>query len=144
MAVPVWAVAAELGRKPAASALVGCWVSHDWAIGLTVPDRPAWPGLAAPAETGTSGMVTVAAAREQGSSKVSACRYLMDTYCMGVESAAGAQAMDRRKLPGFLFQTFRANPILRLKPLDLAQQLEFRAIGYARGLGFEPRPEFAV
>ncbi len=140
----VRAVAAEAGRKPPASALAGCWVSPDWAAGLTVPGRPAWPGLPAPAETGTSGMVTVAVAREQGS-KVSVCTDLVDTYCLGVKNAMGPRVMDRRKLPRFLFQAFRdySGPPLEA-PLGLAQQLVFGAIGYARGLGFEPHPDFAA
>ena len=135
-------VAAESGRKPTA-ALAGCWVSPDWAIGLRVPGRPAWPGLPTPAETGTSGMVTVAVAREHGGSKVSACTYLVDTYCLGVKNAMGPQAMDRRKLPAFLGQAFRSysDPPLEA-PLGLAQQLVFRAIEYAHGLGFGPHPDF--
>src|SRR5690349_10781281 len=60
----VRAVAAEAGRKPSAPALAGCWVNSDWAIGLTLRGQPSWPGLPAPAESGTSGMVTVAVARE--------------------------------------------------------------------------------
>jgi hypothetical protein len=90
-------------------------------------------------------MVTVAVAREQGGSKVTACAYLVDTYCLGVKNATGPQTMDRRKLHGFLFQTFRAysGPPLEA-PLGLAQQLVFGAIEYARGLGFEPHPDFAA
>jgi len=140
----VRAVAAEAGRKPSAPALAGCWVSSDWAIGLTLRGQPSWPGLPAPAESGTSGMVTVAVAREQGGSKISACTYLVDAYCLGVKNATGPQAMDRRKLPEFLFQTFRAYSDSPLPaPLDLAQHLVFGAIEYARGLGFEPHPDFA-
>ncbi|HCU91637.1 MAG TPA: hypothetical protein DHU96_02310 [Actinobacteria bacterium] len=56
----VRAVAAEGGAHLAAPALAGCWVSPDWAVGLTVQAWPGWPGLPAPAESGTSGMVTVA------------------------------------------------------------------------------------
>jgi hypothetical protein len=141
----VRAVAAESGRKPPEQALAGCWVSPDWAIGLTVVGQPSWPGPPVAAESGTSGMVTVAVAREHGGSKVSACAYLVDTYCLGVKNATGPQTMDRRKLPGFLFQAFRSysGPPLEA-PLSLAQQLVFGAIGYARGLGFEPHPDFAA
>ena len=141
----VRAVAAEGGARPATPALAGCWVSPDWAVGLTVQARPAWPGLPAPAESGASGVATVVVARERGGGKVSACAFLVDTYCLGVKNAMGPRAMDRRKLPEFVFQTFRSysGPPLEA-PLDLAQHLVFGAIEYARSLGFAPHPDFAA
>jgi hypothetical protein len=140
----VRAVAAEAGTdspEPAPN-LVGCWVSADWANGLTVDGRPAWPGLPSAADSDPAGLVTVVAAREHGS-KVSACSYLVDVYCLGVKNAIGPRVLDRRKLPEFQFQLFRRydDPPL-VAPLELAQHLVFGAVEYARGLGFEPHPDF--
>lgn len=86
--------------------------------------------------------MTVIVANERGS-KVSACAYLVDVYCLGVKNASGPHVLDRRKLPEFVFSRFRSydDPPLEA-PLDLAQQLVFGAIEYARGLGFEPHPDF--
>ena len=137
------AAEAEADSPPSAPALAGCWVSSDWASGLTVNGPPGWPGLPAPADSGPAGLVTVVAARERGGSKVSACVYLVDVYCLGVKNAIGPHVLDRRKLPEFMSQFFRgySGPPLAA-PLELAQQLVFGAVEYARGLGFEPHPDF--
>jgi len=48
-------------------------------------------------------------------------------------------SMDRRKLPEVIdmnFQSFGGGPLTA--PLDLAQQLVFGVVEYARGLGFAP------
>lgn len=135
-------IAAEAAQDPRAAALAGCWVSPGWASGLTVNGQPPWPGLPAPADPGPSGLVTVVAVRERGS-KVSACSYLVDVYCLGVKNATGPRVLDRRKLSEYVFQTFRSygDPPLAA-PLELAQNLVFGAILYARSLGFEPHPDF--
>ena len=65
------------------TALAGCWVNPDWASGLTVDGHPAWPGLPPAAYAGPAGLVTIVTARERGGSKVSACAYLVDVYCLG-------------------------------------------------------------
>ena len=52
--------------------------------------------------------------------------------------------MERRKLPGFRDWYFRSYPQPPLDaPIDLARQLVFGAVEYARELGFEPHPDFA-
>ena len=141
----VRAIAADAGADSPASepALAGCWVNSEWASGLTVDGHPGWPGLPPAADFGPAGLVTVVAARERGGSKVSACSYLVDAYCLGVKNAIGPHVLDRRKLPEFRFQMFRsyADPPLAA-PLELAQHVVFGAIEYARGLGFEPHPDF--
>lgn len=60
-----------------------------------------------------------------------------------MKNATGPRVLDRRKLPEFVFQTFRSyeDPPLAA-PLEPAQHLVFGAIEYARGLGFEPHPDF--
>jgi hypothetical protein len=137
------AAEAEADSPAPAPTLAGCWVSPDWASGLTIDDPPGWPGLPAAADSGPAGLVNVVVARERGGSKVSACSYLVDVYCLGVKNTIGPHVLDRRKLPEFLSQLFRRydGPPL-VAPLELAQQLVFGAVEYARGLGFEPHPDF--
>ena len=134
---------ADTGSSRATPALAGCWVSPDWANGLTIDGHPAWPGLPPSADSEPAGLVTVVAARERGGSKVSACSYLVDVYCLGVKNTIGPHVLDRRKLPEFRFQMFQrfADPPL-VAPLELAQHLVFGAVEYARGFGFEPHPDF--
>jgi hypothetical protein len=136
-------IAAESNKDAPERTIAGCWVSPGWARGLTVHGSPAWPGLDVRADSGASGLVTIVVARDLSGSRVSACRYLVDVYCLGVKDAFGPRVMDRRKLPEFVFRTFSAydgSPMAA--PVELARQLVFGAIEYARGLGFEPCSDF--
>jgi hypothetical protein len=141
------AAEAEAGEDSPASApaLVGCWVNSEWASGLAVDGHTDWPGLPPAEDSGPAGLVTVLVARERGGSKVSACSHLVDVYCLGVKNAIGPHVLDRRKLPEFRFQMFRTYAGQPLEaPLELAQQVVFGAVEYARGRGFEPHSDFAA
>ncbi len=74
-------------------------------------------------------------ARDEGRGRVSACGYLTDV--------CGPRLMDVRALPAFTRQFFSAyrDPPLEA-PAELARQLVFGAVEFARGLGFEPPPGF--
>jgi len=133
--------AAQLTRE---APLAGCWVNQGWAAGLTVAGHAEWPGVGAAAQSGTSGLVSVLVARDAGGS-VRVCGYLVDVWCMGVKDVLGPKSVDRRKLPGFTSMYFRsyAQPPLAAQ-VDLARHVVFGAVAYARGLGFEPHPDFAA
>jgi hypothetical protein len=138
------ALAAERPPTAKAPVIAGCWVSAGWATGLSVHGHPEWPGIDAPGDPFREGLVTVLVATERGGSKVSACGYLVDVYCLGVKDALGPRSLDRRKLPEFVHQYFRTSsddPPLAA-PLDLARHLVLGAVAYARNLGFEPHPDF--
>jgi hypothetical protein len=141
-------IAAESAPDVPARVLAGCWVSPGWATGLTIHGHPDWPGADATgdlADLGPSGLVTVLVAVERGGTKVSACGYLVDVYCLGVKNALGPRSLDRRKLPEFVHQYFDSYPEPPVPaPLDLARHLVFGAVAYARDLGFEPHPDFAA
>jgi hypothetical protein len=124
------------------AAVAGCWVSDSWAARLTVKGHSDWPGVQAATED-DAGLVDVVVAREHGSS-VTACAYLVDTWCLGVKNCVGPKSMDRRRLPDFVSHVFSAakhTPVPA--PLDLAQHLVFGAVDYARGMGLEPHSDFA-
>lgn len=126
-------------QPPKADALITCQVSPGWAAGLTVKGHDDWPGVA---DSGGSGMASVLIARDKGG-KVSMCSYLLDTWCLGVKDAIPPRSMDRRKLPEAIdmnFQSFGGRPLA--VPLELAQQLVFGVVDYARGLGFEPHADY--
>jgi hypothetical protein len=138
------AVGAAAPRREAE--VVGCWITDDWSERLTVHGHPEWPCVQeAGDEDGESGgLVGVLVAREHGSS-VSACGYLVDVWCLGVKNCPVPKTMDRRKLPDFVsffFRSFSRPPVPA--PLDLARHVVFGAVDYARGLGFEPHPDFAT
>jgi hypothetical protein len=134
--------AVEANPEPA---LVGCWVSEGWSAGLAVAGDHDWPDRAR--EDGESGLALVAVARRHKPQRVSMCGYLVDTYCLGVKNALGPEIMNGRDLPGFLSTYYRAiqpdSPAIEA-PLELARHLVWGAADYARGLGFEPHPDFAT
>jgi hypothetical protein len=124
-----------------AEAPVEYWVSDGWSAGLTVEGHPDWsdPG----ASPGRDGLVQVAAVRERGHNEVSVCGYLLDVYCLGVKDALGPKKLPRRDLEWFLDEYFERFGGQQRAPADLAHHLVLGARDYARGLGFEPHPDFA-
>jgi hypothetical protein len=147
------AVAAQLVREAARRAVeaepepavVGCWISEGWSAGLIVAGEHHWPDR--PREDGESGLALVAVARRHKPQRVSVCGYLVDPYCLGVKNSLGPEIMNERDLPGFLSRYYSAiqpdTPALEA-PLDLVRHVVWGAVDYARGLGFEPHPDFAA
>ena len=140
--------AAALARAEAPeAALVGCWISPTWSTGLSLGDHPDWPVHEDPA-AGTDGLAAVLVARRHRYDKVSVCGYLADVYCLGVKDALGPEIMDEfgpRGLSGFrrsFFSGCHGDPLEA--PIELAREVVFGSIVYARGLGFEPHPDFAA
>lgn len=125
------------------ASLVRCWVSGGWAKELRVNGHDEWPGLEDDIAT-PGGLVCVMVARKHRYDKVSVCGYLVDVHCLGVKNALGPRVMDEVDLIAFrryFFAAYGADPALA--PLELAQQVVFGAVVYARGLGFEPHPDYA-
>ena len=87
--------------------------------------------------------MSVLVTRQAGHGKVRVCGWLVDVWCLGVKDTVGPRSMDQRRaaeFTGSYFAAYQARPLAA--PLDLAQQLVFSAVAYARRLGFEPAPGF--
>jgi hypothetical protein len=126
-----------------ADVLVGCWANPGWSSSVEITGHPEWAASAPEGEEEFgSGLVSLLVVRERGSA-VTACGYLVDTWCLGVKDAVPPKSTDRRKLPAFIDYYFRVyeRPPVQV-PLTLAQQIVFGGIEYARGLGFEPHSDF--
>jgi hypothetical protein len=147
------AEAARLVRAVAAQDEVGapeapvaaCWISPGWSLGLAVDGHPEWADVDEPDEE-TAGLASVLLARqERRYGKLRYCGYMVDTYCLGVKNALGPESIDERGLAEFAaeyFASYDEDPLA--VPVELARQLVFGAVDYARGLGFEPHPDFAA
>ncbi len=125
--------------------LVGCWITRQWSNGLTIQHRPAdWMDDKKPPPLAHgAGLASVTVVREHDDTDVSVCGYLVDTYCLGVKNAVAPTMVHRRYLPDFLADFYAAHAAAPLAaPLELAQDLVFGAVEYARGLGFDPHPDF--
>ncbi|MBQ0896881.1 hypothetical protein KBX37_27940 [Micromonospora sp. U56] len=133
------------GRKgPADLPLLGCWISSGWSAGLIIEDRPAdWVDNEDTSPLATAGLVSVAVARRDGDS-ASLCGYLVDTYCLGVKNAVPSTALvDEQDLLLFLGDFFSAYDDAPLRaPIELAQDLVFGAVDFARNLGFDPHRDY--
>ncbi|WP_219066446.1 hypothetical protein [Candidatus Mycobacterium methanotrophicum] len=84
-------------------------------------------------------------ARPDQRSRSRVCVYLVDTFCLGVKNVIGPETVsDNRltKLRGTVFAGY--DELAMSAPVELAQHLVFGAVEFARGLGFEPHPDFAV
>jgi hypothetical protein len=137
------AIGAQAPRREAP--VVGCWVTEHWSDKLGVTGHADWPGKSsAESESGESGLVGVLVVRDAGST-VLACGFLVDVFCLGVKNTNGPKTINRRKLPDFTQTFFSAwsNQAPVPAPLELARHIVFGAVDYARGLGFEPHPDFA-
>lgn len=143
VAALVRAVAQDEAAASPAPAVAGCWVSPGWSLGLSVPAGRGWPDRPGHGSD-VFGVVGVLVARERrgADGRVSVCGYLVDTYCLGVKDALGPRTMGRSELRRFVsrfFDPFGAEPVDA--PVELARQLVWGAVEYARGLGFEPHPD---
>jgi hypothetical protein len=129
----------EIGAEPE---LAGCWVSPGWRAGLTVDGHPEWPG-GETVDYETNGLVGVLVAHEDRHQKVSVCGYLLDVYCLGVKNTLGPDRMRRGELPSFARAFFGAWDTRGVPaPIELARELVFGAVEYARALGFAPHLDF--
>ena len=140
----VRAVAAAAQAAEPEPALAGCWISPGWSSGLAVGDHPGWPLHEDPAG-GTEGLIAVLVARKYRYGRVSVCGYLVDAYCLGVKNALGPEVMDEPGLRRFIrqyFSSYRGDPVEA--PIELARELVFGSVQYARDLGFDPHPDFAA
>jgi hypothetical protein len=90
-----------------------------------------------------AGLCSVAVAREHGDTEASVCGYLVDTFCLGVKNAIPASTVSRHELADFVDDFYRAYPSPPVPaPIELVHDLVFGSVEYARGLGFDPHPDF--
>ncbi|MDQ6724836.1 MAG: hypothetical protein M3066_01470 [Actinomycetota bacterium] len=75
--------------------------------------------------------------------KVSVTGYLVDVYCLGVKDVLGPKVMDDSDLRAYVrtyFLVYEAPPLAA--SIEMARELVWGAVAYARDLGFEPHPDF--
>ncbi len=142
-AVRLLAREAAQSSPPPEPEVAGCWVNTDWHNALMVDGHPEWP-RGDGASRGCDGLATVMVARRVRRDKISVCTFLVDTHCLGVKETIGPRVVAEEKLGRFREQAYGGYALLPMAaPIDLAQQLVFGAVDYARGLGFEPAKDFA-
>lgn len=142
------AAAAQSHDDPADRVLLGCWISPGWSVGLGLDEAPgAWKGLdpLGGGDPASGGLANVLIVRQERASRVTACGFLVDVYCLGVKNAVGPVPMGTGSVEEFsrkFFSGFDDAPVA--VPVELAQAVVHGAVAYARGLGFEPHPDFGA
>ncbi|SDJ56974.1 helix-turn-helix domain-containing protein [Nonomuraea jiangxiensis] len=135
----VRAIAAETAETGEPE-VVGCWVNVGWSEGLTVDPARGWADEKP--DAGTGGMVSVLLARRHTWDRMTVCGYLADVYCLGVKNSLGPDVLDDRDLRRFREFFFSDYAGWQEAPVELARDLVFGSIDYARTLGFEPEEAF--
>jgi hypothetical protein len=134
--------AAEAATPAEIPELAGCWISPAWSRDLLVERREGWDDVDLGPD-GPAGIALVFVARAVTRDRVSACGYLVDTFCLGVKNTIGPARMARADLPAIVRTYFIAFPAPPLAaPIDLAQHLVHGAVAFAGHLGFAPHPDF--
>lgn len=86
------------------------------------------------------GMGTVVVSRLGSGGMIAVGVYLLDVFCLGVKDAF-ARLVTREEFSHFLSQTKTQEPLKKVEPA-MARKLVEDAVAYARGIGFEPHPDF--
>lgn len=130
------------------AALVGCWLSSGWSMGLRwdAEAHPGWNDDGAALDVGgIPSLASALIAREHRYDTVSVCGYIVDPHCLGVKNALGPRRMKRDALDAFARGYFSAHALgFQPAPIELARDLVLGAVDYARQLGFEPHPDFTL
>jgi hypothetical protein len=136
-------VAAE--RPPTAigeAQVVGCWVSPGWSNELIVEHREGWDDIDV-GPGGPAGVAVVLVARAGRHDRVTACVYLVDTFCLGVKNVSGPLELRDRDLPTLVRMHYAVFPWPALRaPIELARHLVHGAVAFSAGLGCAPHPDF--
>ncbi|MGW6503760.1 helix-turn-helix domain-containing protein [Nonomuraea angiospora] len=135
-------VRAIASEAPAAEPeVVGCWVNVGWSEGLTVDPACGWVDEAP--DAGVGGLVCVLVARRHTWDRMTVAGFLADVYCLGAKNAIGPDVLDDRDLRRFRQYFFGEYAGFQEAPIELARNLVFGSVDYARTLGFEPHEDFA-
>jgi hypothetical protein len=101
--------------------IFGCWVMKDWL---------------------ESGITPVVIARQQSPDKVIFASILVDFYCLGVKDALCNGDFSLRRFKDGLPKLCSGEP--EACDIDLAHEMVYGAIDFARQYGFEPHPDFKL
>lgn len=137
-------IAAQNAESTPRPDVAECWISPGWHDGLTFAPHPDWPVDPHPTD-GAGGLATVMVVRPEQRSRSRVCVYLVDTFFLGVKNVIGPETVSNARLTKLRNSVFAGYDGLAVSaPLELAQHVVFGAVEYARGLGFQPHPDFAA
>jgi len=99
--------------------ILGCWLNADWK---------------------KSGITPVVIAREQALDKVIFAVCMVDLYCLGIKDAYANADISKKKFERELPRMCSEAP--RECPVELAHEIIYGGLEYAKRYGFDPHPDF--
>jgi len=99
--------------------ILGCWAMQEWQ---------------------GSGITPVVIARQQENDQVLFASYLVDLYCLGVKDVTVNANITQKRFERFLPELCMLEP--EAISVELAHEIVYGALEYARKYGFEPHPDF--
>lgn len=138
----VRAIAAETAETTESGEpeVFGCWINKGWSEGLGLDPASGYVDEAP--DSGVGGMVCVLVARRYNWDRLTVCGFLADVYCMGVKNGIGPDVLSERELTRFREYFFSDYGGWQEASIELARDLVYGSIDYARTLGFEPDEGF--
>jgi len=99
--------------------IFGCWTMQEWQ---------------------ESGIAPVIIARQQEDDQVLFASYLVDLYCLGIKDVTVNANMPRKRFERSLPELCMLEP--EAISVELAHEIVYGGLEYARKYGFEPHPDF--
>ena len=99
--------------------IFGCWIMQEWE---------------------ESGIAPVIIARQQEDDQILFASYLVDLYCLGIKDVTVKANMPHKRFERSLPELCMLEP--EAISVELAHEIVYGALEYARKYGFEPHPDF--
>lgn len=90
------------------------------------------------------GLARIVITRSQEKGKIMVGAFLVDIFCLGVKNAFCNEGLDRRQIADQLLRGYYQDEEPTRVGIDYVKEIIYGAVDYARGLGFDPHPDFEL
>ena len=90
------------------------------------------------------GLARIVVTRSQENGKIMVAAFLVDIFCLGVKNAFCNEGLGRRQIEAQLLPGYYQNEEPTRVGINYVKEIIYGAVDYARGLGFDPHPDFEL
>jgi SEC-C motif len=90
------------------------------------------------------GLARIVVTRSQENGQIMVAAFLVDTFCLGVKNAFCNEGLGRRQIEAKLLPGYYQNEEPTRVGINHVKEIIYGAVDYARGLGFDPHPDFEL
>ena len=90
------------------------------------------------------GLARIVVTRSQENRKIMVAAFLVDIFCLGVKNAFCNEGLGRRQIEAQLLPGYYQNEEPTRVGINYVKEIIYGAVDYARGLGFDPHPDFEL